>query len=92
MAGALTLREQAVERTAYERGAKAMREAVAAWLMCGCDEAQRMRVVMAASAGGDNCAARWEACGRSDCLALLSAEALDIPIPQPAREGGGGDE
>ena len=80
--GALTLREQAVERTAYQRGATAMRDAVAQWLMCGCDEAQRARVVAAALTGGDNCGARWQACGRSDCLALLAAEALDLPIPE----------
>ena len=80
--GALTLREQAVERTAYQRGAAAMREAVAAWLMCGCDEMQRAAVVAAATTGGGNCAARWQACGRSDCLALIAAEALDLPIPE----------
>lgn len=81
MAGALTLREQAIERTAYKRGAEAMRSAIAAWLMCGCDTKEQAEVVAAATTDGPNSAARWRACHRSDCLALLAAEALDLPIP-----------
>ena len=82
MTGALTLREQAVDRTAYRRGAEAMREAMAQWLMCGCDLKEQTEVVAAATTDGPNCAARWRACHRSDCLALLAAEALDLPIPE----------
>jgi len=69
------------DRTAYQRGATAMREAMAQWLMCGCDETQRAAVLAAATTGGANCGARWQACGRSDCLALVAAEALDLPVP-----------
>lgn len=73
---------QGPEHSAFRRGAEAMREALAQWLMCGCTDAQRLRVVAAAAAGGENCAARWHACSHATCLALLAAEALDMPIPK----------
>lgn len=65
----------------FEQGATAMREAVANFVVCGCGIAQRTAVVAAATTGGENCAARWMACGQSNCLALLAAEILDIPTP-----------
>jgi len=74
------------ERSGFWRGAHAMREALAQWLMCGCDDAQRLRVIAAAAAGGENCAARWQACGHATCLALLAAEALDAPLPEEGAE------
>jgi hypothetical protein len=67
---------------AYLRGAEDMRQALADWLMCGCEPSQRLAVVAAAIQGGDNCGLRWKACSRSDCLALLSCEALDQPLPR----------
>lgn len=66
---------------ARRQGAEAMREACAAYVMCGCDTAEQARVVAAATTEGLNSAARWRACHRSDCLALMAAEVLDLPLP-----------
>ena len=79
--GAIPMTDEA-KTTDFQRGAEAMRESVANWLMCGCDASQRAAVVAAATTGGGNCGARWHACGRSDCLALIAAEALDLPLPE----------
>lgn len=67
----------------FQRGAEAMRSAAANWLMCGCDAEQRRLVTAASVTDGPNSAARWRACGRTDCLCLLAAEMLDVPMPQP---------
>jgi hypothetical protein len=74
--------------TVFLAGAKAMREAVAQWLACGCPADQQARVMAAALTGGHNCAARWNACGRTDCLALLAAEVLELPLPDTNPGGG----
>lgn len=66
---------------ARREGAEAMREVCAAYVMCGCDTAEQARVVAAATTEGPNSAARWKACHRSDCLALLASEVLDLPLP-----------
>ena len=66
----------------YRRAAVAMREALASWLMCGCDTQEQARVVTAATTEGPNSGARWRACHRADCMALIAAEALELPIPE----------
>lgn len=66
---------------ARRQGAEAMREVCAAYVMCGCDTAEQARVVAAATTEGPNSAARWRSCHRSDCLALMAAEVLDLPLP-----------
>lgn len=74
------------EAAAFQRGQEAMRERLASWLMCGCDTDEQARVVAAATTDGPNSAARWRACHRSDCMALIAAEALEMPIQQEARD------
>lgn len=74
--GALTLREQAVERTAYRRGAEAMREAAAALVDCGC--AARPDVMARLAQG---LRAR-EACPYGNCSAEDATAIRALPIPE----------
>jgi len=71
---------------AYRAGQEDMRERLASWLMCGCDTLEQARVVAAATTDGPNSGARWRACHRSDCLALIAAEALETPIKEAPHE------
>lgn len=70
-------------RAGFELGCRLTREMIAAHVMCGCDTAQQAAVMAAATTDGPNSAARWRACHRTDCLALLAAEILDLPPPDP---------
>ena len=81
--GALTLREQAVERTAYKRGAEAMREAAAQEADCGC--ASREMVLARLESQGER-QARYLCTHGDTCCATQAAAIRALPIPEAATD------
>jgi hypothetical protein len=70
-------------REGFRRGAEAMRRVCEDVVMCGCSADEAAHAVNAALTAGPNSAARWRACHRTVCLALLACEIADLPLPAP---------
>jgi hypothetical protein len=79
----MTQGEAEAFREGFRRGAEAMRRMCENVVMCACPTDEAAHAVNAAITSGPNSAARWRACHRTVCLALLAGEIADLPLPAP---------